>query len=310
MANSDKSIRLAQAVPWLAVLVIVACLAIIARWLPIGAGLDLLHRRIAEGGVLGMVAFGTLYVVTTVLLFPGAALGVLAGAVFGVWRGILIVSLASTVAAALAFLLGRYAFRGAIERRLSTQPRFAAIDRAVAARGWVIVALLRLSPIVPFNLSNYFFGLTGIGFWPYVLASWLCMLPGTALYIYLGYTAGAAAGAGKVSGAWPWHWTLLLGGLALVIVATLFITRLARRALAACESTVAETKAVGPTTPAPVMVWSRRTAVLMILALLMLALTAWIWLNRGALAGRFGPRPEKVVHRFNAKPAARLRYGR
>jgi uncharacterized membrane protein YdjX (TVP38/TMEM64 family) len=299
---ADTSSRLSQVVQWTALIVIAACAVVIARILPIGSGINLLRSSLAGWGTLGILLFGLLYILSTVLLIPGSALTALAGVIFGIWRGTLIVSLASTVGASLAFVLGRYAFRNSIERRLSAKPRFAAIDRAVTARGWVILALLRLSPIVPFNLSNYFFGLTGIGFWRYVIASWLCMLPGTLLYVYLGYTAGAAAGAGVVTG--PLHWMLLLGGLMLVLAVSVYITRVARRALASvAETGVTEMKAstVG-TPPQRTSTGAIRTIILSSLAVLMLGLTTCTWFNRGALAGLFGPPPVKSVNKFKANP--------
>ncbi len=296
---ADTSLRLSRVVQWMALIVIAACAVVMARILPIGSGIHLLRSSLAGWGFLGIMLFALLYIISTVLLIPGSALTTLAGVVFGIWRGTLIVSLAATTGASLAFLLGRYAFRSRIERRLSTKPGFTAIDQAVTARGWVIVALLRLSPIVPFNLSNYFFGLTGIGFWRYAIASWLCMLPGTLLYVYLGYAAGAVAGAGGVNG--PLHWALLLTGLVLVAVVSIYVTRMARRAMASVsESGVVEMSTSKPEIRTPTGTWSARTIVLTASAIMMLGLTACTWFNRGALAGLFGPPPVKSVNKFKS----------
>ncbi len=296
---AETSSRLSQVVQWTALIVIAACVVVMARILPIGSGITLLRSSLEGWGFLGILLFVLLYIISTVLLIPGSALTALAGVVFGIWRGTLIVSLGATVGASVAFLLGRYAFRSAIERRLAAKPRFAAIDKAVTARGWVIVALLRLSPIVPFNLSNYFFGLTGVGFWRYAVASWLCMLPGTLLYVYLGYTAGAAVGAGGVTG--PLHWALLLSGLALVAAVSIYVTRMARQALAsASKSGVVEMSISNSDTRTPTGTWSSRTIVLTASAIVMLGLTACTWFNRGALAGLFGPPPVKSVNKFKS----------
>ena len=115
-------------------------------------------------------------------------------------------------------------------REIQLYPRFEAIDRAVREGGWKIVALLRLSPAVPFTLQNYLYGLTGIRFWPYLLTSWLAMLPGTFLYIYLGHLgrAGVEAASGERSRT-PAEWAMMIVGLLATVAATVYITRLRAR---------------------------------------------------------------------------------
>jgi hypothetical protein len=118
---------------------------------------------------------------------------------------------------------------GKVAARASGNRRFGAIDRAIGEGGWKIVALLRLSPAIPFNLQNYLYGLTPIRFWPYVLTSWLAMLPGTFLYVYLGHVAGAAIGAGRSRTVA--EWAMLAVGLLATVVVTVYISLLARRKL-------------------------------------------------------------------------------
>ena len=117
--------------------------------------------------------------------------------------------------------------------KLGADPRFAAIDREISRSGALIVALLRLSPAVPFGLQNYLYGLTGIGFRTYLLTSWIAMLPGTVMYVYLGYLgrAGLDAAGGSGRTRTPLEWALLAVGLAATVAVTLLVTRLARRAL-------------------------------------------------------------------------------
>ncbi len=167
------------------------------RALPLDAVLARMHGVVGNGA-LGMVAFGAAYVVAALTLVPGAALTLAAGALFGPLRGVLVVSLASTTAAALAFLIARHLARRRVEALASHYRAFRAVDRAIAEGGWKIVGLLRLSPAMPFSVENYLLGLTAVRFWPYVLASWVFMLPGTALYVSLGH-AGRAAAAGSRS---------------------------------------------------------------------------------------------------------------
>lgn len=185
-------------------------------------------------GVWGPVVFILGYAVATVGFVPGSPLTLVGGAVFGVVWGTAYVLIGATLGASAAFLVARYFARGAIERRLEGHPRFQAIDRAVGKEGFKIVALLRLSPVFPFNLLNYALGLTKVRFLHY-FAACLFMLPGTLLYVYTGSLAGDAAAAlaeGGESGRSPAEWALLVAGLLATAVVTVIITRKARRVLA------------------------------------------------------------------------------
>src|SRR5713101_6080088 len=139
---------------------------------------------IGKLGPWGPVIFVGLYVVATVLFVPGSVLTLGAGAVFGVVLGSVCVSISATLGATAAFLVGRYLARDAIARKIEKNEKFAIIDRAVADEGWKIVLLTRLSPVFPFTLLNYAFGLTRVKLSQYVLASWLGMIPGTVMYVY------------------------------------------------------------------------------------------------------------------------------
>jgi len=220
----------ARGLPWKWILIALAVAGLVAatRLLPVAAWAKQLEAWISGLGTAGYLVFYAVYVVAVLLFVPGAALTIAGGFLFGLARGILIVSAAATTAAALAFLIARHLARGAVEARARKDRRFTAIDKAIGERGWKIVALLRLSPAVPFSLSNYFYGLTAIRFWPYVLTSWLAMLPGTVLYVYLGAAGKAAArGAGR-SGAENVYLAL---GLAATVAVTVYLTRVARTAL-------------------------------------------------------------------------------
>jgi uncharacterized membrane protein YdjX (TVP38/TMEM64 family) len=208
------------------------------------AGLVLAGR--ALGGELGRFAewveslgpwapigFMAGYAAATVLLAPGSILTLAAGAVFGLVQGVAYVFVGAMAGAAAAFLVARHVARAAVERRLAGSPRFAAIDRAVAREGRRIVLLLRLTPVVPFNLLNYGLGLSRVSFRDYLVAS-AGILPGTIVYVYYGTllrsVAELSAGA-PVERGWPYY-ALLLLGLAATVAVTAVITRLARRALA------------------------------------------------------------------------------
>lgn len=172
------------------------------------------------------------YIVATVAAIPASILTVAAGFLFGLGQGTLMVSVASVAGATAAFLIGRSLARPWVERRMAGNARLLALDRAVARRGGWVVLLTRLSPVFPFNLLNYAYGVTGVGTASYVLASWIGMLPGTVLYVYLGTAAGslteALTGAGTTGTGGR---ALLIVGLAATVAVTVLVTRLATREL-------------------------------------------------------------------------------
>jgi uncharacterized membrane protein YdjX (TVP38/TMEM64 family) len=187
---------------------------------------------IAALGPWGPPIFVLLYVLATVLFLPGWILTLGAGVVYGVVKGSMLVSISATLGATAAFLVGRHLARGWVAARIEGNPRFRAIDEAVAREGWKVVVLTRLSPAFPFNLLNYAFGLTRVTLRDYVLASWIGMMPGTVMYVYLGSLAGdlASLGAGRQSRTLA-EWALYAIGLLATVAVTVYVTRIARRAL-------------------------------------------------------------------------------
>lgn len=158
-------------------------------------GLDV--RSIAERssewlrsqGDLGLVWLALAYIPASLLFFPAWLLTVGGAFVFGMAKTLVAVSLGSTVGATSAFLAGRTLLRHVIEHKVETDARFRTLDQAVADQGFKIVMLTRLSPVLPFNLLNYAFGLTKVRLRDFVLASWIGMFPGTLLYVSLGSAA-------------------------------------------------------------------------------------------------------------------------
>ena len=183
-------------------------------------------------GFWGPVVFVLGYAIAAVAFIPGSILTLAAGAIFGLGRGLAYAFLAAVLGSSAAFLVSRYVARGAIEKRVAGNARFAAIDRAVGAQGRKIVFLLRLSPVFPFSLLNYGLGLTQVRFVDYLIAS-VGMLPGTLLYVYYGKLAGdvaALAGGAAVQKGAGYYAVLGLGLVATVAV-TAVVTRTARKAL-------------------------------------------------------------------------------
>jgi len=145
-----------------------------------------LKQWIESYGVLAPGIFIVGYILAAVFFVPGLPITVLGGVVFGPVWGTVYVWIAATIGAGLAFLVARYAVRSTVERWVRASPRLARVDGQVAAHGWRIVMLTRLVPIFPFNLQNYAYGITRIGFWPYAITSSVCMLPGTAAFTFAG----------------------------------------------------------------------------------------------------------------------------
>lgn len=221
--------RTMTVVRWLSILLILAALLVIVRALPIGQAMEAMQDWIGGLGIWGPVVLAFVYVVATVLFVPGTILTLAAGALFGLVVGTITVSIGSTLGAALAFLIARYVARDKVAAIAGRHRNFGAIDRAIGEGGWKIVAMLRLSPAIPFNLQNYLYGLTPVRFWPCVVTSWLAMLPGTFLYVYLGHVTGAAVGADWART--PAEWAMLAVGLLATAAVTVYITWLARRKL-------------------------------------------------------------------------------
>jgi uncharacterized membrane protein YdjX (TVP38/TMEM64 family) len=184
-------------------------------------------------GLGGAIAFIALYVLATVLLVPGTILTLGAGVVFGVGWGSVYVFIGAVLGAIAAFLIGRYLARGWVARKIADNPRFAAIDKAVAKTGFKIVLLTRLSPIFPFVLLNYAFGVTQVALKDFFFGS-VGMIPATVSFVYVGSLAGSLATIHTLSGSDSSQTVrsiLQVIGFIATIITTVYITRVARRAL-------------------------------------------------------------------------------
>jgi uncharacterized membrane protein YdjX (TVP38/TMEM64 family) len=222
-----------------AFVVIIIALFLATKFLPVQQWLRSFNNWVGQMGVAGILIFVGVYVIATVLLAPGAILTIGAGFAFGLWKGFLAVSAGSTLGAALAFLVARFIARDKVEAIAQRNEKFRRIDKAMGKEGAKLIFLLRLSPVIPFNLSNYLYGLTSVKFWSYVLASWIGMIPGTFLYVYIGVAGKAAvttaAGSEAVKHGWQ-YWTFTSVGLAATIIATIWVAQIARDALHKAEA--------------------------------------------------------------------------
>ncbi len=184
-------------------------------------------------GSIGAIAFIGIYIVSTVAFLPAFILTLGSGVLFGVWLGSIYVFIGATVGSILAFLVGRYLARDWVAKKIADNDQFRAIDRAVGKEGLKIVLLTRLSPAFPFNLLNYAFGVTGVSVKDYVIGS-IGMIPGTIMFVYIGSLAGNLALIG--TDAQPTNptlqWTIRIVGLIATVAVTVYVTRLAKQALA------------------------------------------------------------------------------
>jgi len=214
------------------VLAVIAALVAAAKLFDLKQGFRDTLAWISGLGPVGPLIFIALYIVVCVLLLPGSIPTLGAGVVFGVVKGSVAVSIGSTLGATCAFLIGRYLARNWVSGKIAGNEKFKAIDEAVGREGWKIVLLTRLSPVFPFNLLNYAFGLTKVSLKHYFAASWVGMIPGTIMYVYIGSLAGDLAKLGtgertRTTGEW-----ILYGvGLLATLAVTVFVTRIARKAL-------------------------------------------------------------------------------
>lgn len=209
-------------------------LILAAVLLPVRDGMTALLEWVSDRGAWTAALLGLAWVPAAILLVPGSVLTLGTGFLLGLGWGIAVVSAGSTLGATAAFLVGRRLGRDWVRKRIGSRDVFRGVDQAIAGEGFKVVLLLRLSPLIPYNALNYALALTGVRLRDYVLGSWIGMLPGTVLYVWLG--AGARSIATVVTGTAEQPAALLMlfaAGLVATAAAVWLVARAARRALAA-----------------------------------------------------------------------------
>jgi len=197
-----------------------------AFFIPARDWTQLLEHKLEDVGLLqGLLIFCGAYVVGTLLLVPAWIFPIAAGAAFGWQWGFLAAAVSSTLGAFAAFLIARHVLRGPVERAARRNATFKAVDQAVKKEPRKVVALLRLSPVLPSGAKSYFLGLTCVKPLDYVLASAAGMLPGLALKVWLGHAGRDALDGG------PLEWSLLALGVAATIATTVVVGRAVRKRL-------------------------------------------------------------------------------
>ena len=214
---------------------LVPCLIIAAKHIDIHGLLLTSIMWVKSLGLFGPIAFMIIYNLATLLFIPGSLLTLKGGCLFGVFWGSVYVLIAALLGATFAFIVGRYLSRDWVCRQMEKNPKFKAIDRAVAKEGWKIVLLTRLSPLFPFNLLNYAFGVTQVSLKDYILGS-LGIIPGTVMYVYLGSLAGDLATMNISNQPSNFEtqigqWVMQAVGLIATVAVTVYITKIAQKAL-------------------------------------------------------------------------------
>lgn len=183
-----------------------------------------LQAYVRTAGPIGYVVY-TLGYALIALVFPGSLLTIGAGAIFGIVGGTLVVLIGATLTATIAFILARTVLRERIEHRIAKNPKFQAVDRAIAKEGTKIVLLVRLAAVFPFTVVNYAFGLTGIRLAPYVLTTAIGILPGTLAFVYIGAAAASIATRDRT------RLIFTVTGLVIALAVSIFVARVAHNAI-------------------------------------------------------------------------------
>ncbi|CAI5514905.1 unnamed protein product [Closterium sp. Naga37s-1] len=217
---------------------VVASLALLGYYFrdDISSAIHYFTTYIEGAGSGGYVTFVLGYSLLEVLAVPAIPLTLSAGVLFGPAMGTFLCSLSGTISATIAFLIARYVARDRIQDMVRGNKKYEAIDRAVGNNSFRIVTLLRLSPLMPFSLGNYFYGLTSVKLLPYILGTWIGMLPGTWAYVSAGSFGRslleAESGSSLLGDSSLYS---LLGGLALTAFAATYITKIVQDAVKEAE---------------------------------------------------------------------------
>lgn len=216
--------------------ILLVAVALTAMWLlwvfDVRAGMRGVLLKVQALGPWAPFWFIVVQVVGCLIMFPGIILLLSGGVLFGVAKGTLYATTGATIAGLIAFTASRHVARRWVEKRWGKDPRFGALDQAVARDGWKIVGLIRLSPVFPYTPTNLLFGMTQIPLWQFALVTWLGVFPLTILFVYAGTLIGdlAEVTAEPVPGG-KMKWVVAGIGLVSTVVVTALVTRIVRRAL-------------------------------------------------------------------------------
>ena len=236
MVQTTRNKKISSILKLVVIAVVVAGLIITAKQLGVTGYINDALRNSLEWidslGWWGPIIFALIYIIATVAFMPGSILTLGAGVIFGVIQGSIYVFIGATIGATAAFLVGRYLARNWVSQKIAGNLKFKAIDEAVGREGLKIVLLTRLSPVFPFNLLNYAFGITGVSLRDYFFGS-VGMIPGTIMYVYIGSLAGSIAtiGATEQPTNPTIEWAIRIIGFIATVAVTVYVTKIAKKAL-------------------------------------------------------------------------------
>ena len=220
-----KALRQPKVLWGAAALALVA--AALAAVLPLHDWTEAFERSLGYHSLaVSLLIFGAAYVIGTLLMLPAWVFPIAAGAAFGFYWGLVAAIASSAIAAMVAFLIGRFLLRDRIERVASKDKTFRAVDKAVQRDPMKVVALLRMSPVLPSGLKSYFLGLTCVEPMRYLAATVLGMLPGNLLKVWVG-----SAGRDALNESSPLKWAMLGLGIGATIAVAFVVGRMARKEL-------------------------------------------------------------------------------
>ncbi len=192
-----------------------------------------LIARVQGAGIIAYIVFFLLYVLSTVFLIPGSLLTLASGFFFGFGLGSFLTVISATFGLAVAFMVSRYAMHDWATKQFAKRQYTQAINTAIKKRGSIIVLLLRLCPLVPFNALNYVLGLTSIRYIPYVLISFVGIIPGSILFTYFGSVANTITSLTEKAGPPDTlRWIMLGWGVVSASIAAGIISRVAKKHIA------------------------------------------------------------------------------
>lgn len=220
---------------WL-ILTTVAGFLLLVSFLPVGDWLTIVKDWLKTLGPWAMPMYIGVYLLAAIAGLPNILLILGAGTLFGFLQGIFAASVADTGSIAVCYLLGRTIARSQIKKIISKDSRFVQLDKALAKKGWKVVLLTRLSPVLPSSVLNYGFSLTKVNFWQYLFFSWLGMIPVIGLYVYVGAFGANLTDPERN----PGGIILQVIGLAVTIGLVIYTTRMAKRILSQDEAEAAK----------------------------------------------------------------------
>jgi len=209
--------------------IVIAGIVVLLKTLPINIWISNAIQYYASLGWMGALLYIVSYSILALLLIPGSLLTLGAAPIYGFWWGYIIVTLGAMGSVAIAFWLANGLFRDKVEAQIKKYPKFEAVQNAIEDKGLFIVLLVRISPVFPFSISNYLFGLTRVNYGPYLLVTWIGMIPGTFLYVYIGLLGKELAeSSGQLMGL---KYAFLAAGLIATFISVWWISKLAKKSL-------------------------------------------------------------------------------